>query len=90
MQLGACKIPIATGRGSGDALFDIVPGAPDQSILLHRMLSTEADVAMPELGRSLVHAEGVALIRDWIASLARRLSCAALGRRLVSRKSRRW
>ena len=69
VRLGACKIPIATGRGSGDALFDIVPGAPDQSILLHRMLSTEADVAMPELGRSLVHAEGVALIRDWIASL---------------------
>jgi uncharacterized repeat protein (TIGR03806 family) len=69
VQLGECKIPIATGRGSGDALFDIVPGAPDQSILLHRMLSTEADVAMPELGRSLVHAEGVALIREWIASL---------------------
>ena len=69
VRLGTCKIPIATGRGSGDALFDIVPGAPDQSILLHRMLSTEADVAMPELGRSLVHAEGVALIRDWIASL---------------------
>lgn len=69
VRLGACKIPIATGRGSGDALFDIVPGAPDQSILLHRMLSTEADVAMPELGRSLVHAEGVALISDWIASL---------------------
>jgi uncharacterized repeat protein (TIGR03806 family) len=68
-RLGACKIPIATGRGSGDALFDVVPGAPDQSILLHRMLSTEADVAMPELGRSLVHAEGVALIREWIASL---------------------
>jgi uncharacterized repeat protein (TIGR03806 family) len=69
VRLGACKIPIATGRGSGDALFDIVPGAPDQSILLHRMLSTEADVAMPELGRSLVHTEGVALIREWIASL---------------------
>lgn len=69
VHLGACKIPIATGRGSGDALFDIVPGAPDQSILLHRMLSTEADVAMPELGRSLVHTEGVALIRDWIGSL---------------------
>jgi uncharacterized repeat protein (TIGR03806 family) len=69
VHLGTCKIPIATGRGSGDALFDIVPGAPDQSILLHRMLSTEADVAMPELGRALVHAEGVALIRDWIGSL---------------------
>jgi uncharacterized repeat protein (TIGR03806 family) len=69
VRLGECKIPIATGRGSGDALFDIVPGAPDQSILLHRMLSTEADVAMPELGRSLVHTEGVVLVRDWIASL---------------------
>ena len=69
VHLGECKIPIATGRGSGDALFDIVPGTPDESILLHRMLSTEADVAMPELGRSLVHAEGVALIREWITSL---------------------
>jgi uncharacterized repeat protein (TIGR03806 family) len=69
VRLGECKIPIATGRGSGDALFDIVPGMPDESILVHRMLSTEADVAMPELGRSLVHVEGVALMRDWIASL---------------------
>jgi len=50
-------------------LFDIVPGTPDESILLHRMLSTEADVAMPELGRALVHIEGVSLIRDWIAAL---------------------
>jgi uncharacterized repeat protein (TIGR03806 family) len=69
VRLGECKIPIATGRGSGGALFDIVPGKPDESILLHRMLSTEADVAMPELGRSLVHTEGVALIREWIGSL---------------------
>ena len=68
-RIGECKIPIATGRGSGDALLDIVPGTPDESILLHRMLSTEADVAMPELGRSLIHDEGVALIREWIASL---------------------
>jgi uncharacterized repeat protein (TIGR03806 family) len=69
-KLGVCKIPIATGRGSGDALFDIVPGQPDASIFLHRMASTEPDVAMPELGRSLIHAEGLALIREWIASLS--------------------
>lgn len=74
-KLGLCKIPIATGRGSGAALFDIVPGAPDESILLHRMESTEPDVAMPELGRSLIHAEGVELIRDWIKSLPR--DCAS-------------
>jgi uncharacterized repeat protein (TIGR03806 family) len=68
-KLGVCKIPIATGRGSGSALFDIVPGAPDQSIFLHRMASSEPDVAMPELGRSLIHEEGLALIREWIASM---------------------
>jgi uncharacterized repeat protein (TIGR03806 family) len=70
VRLGLCKIPIATGRGSGTALLDIVPGRPEESILLHRMQSTEADVAMPELGRSLVHEEGVALIREWIGFLS--------------------
>lgn len=68
-QLGVCKLPVATGRGSGTGSFDIVPGAPDESILLQRMISTEPDIAMPEIGRSLVHAEGVALIRSWIASM---------------------
>ena len=28
------------------------------------------DVRMPEIGRSLVHEEGVALIREWINSLS--------------------
>jgi len=69
VKLGVCKIPIATGRGSGNELFDIVPGMPGESILLHRMESTEADVAMPEVGRALVHQEGVQLIGEWIASL---------------------
>lgn len=68
-KLGVCKIPVATGRGSGSALFDIVPGAPDASIIVHRMASTEPDVAMPELGRSLIHHEGVELIRQWIGSM---------------------
>lgn len=66
---GVCKVPVAAGRGAGDASFDIVPGAPDRSILLHRLQSNEPDVAMPELGRAIVHIEGVALIREWIASL---------------------
>ena len=30
--LGFCKSPIAAGGGSGGRLFDIVPGAPDESI----------------------------------------------------------
>jgi len=59
--------PVAAGRGTGDHLFDIVPGRPDDSILLYRMTSSETGVMMPEQGRSTTHHEGVALIREWIA-----------------------
>ena len=61
--------PTAAGRGSGDNLFVIEPGHPDQSILLHRMESVEPGVAMPELGRSLIDPVGIALVRSWIASM---------------------
>ena len=78
IQLGLCKPPVATGRGSGDAAYVIVPGKPRDSILLHRMQSTEPDVAMPEIGRSLVHQEGVELIEAWIRSMpsAHQKGCA--------------
>ena len=66
---GIGKPPVAAGRGSGGRLRDIVPGRPDESILLFRMASTEPGVAMPELGRNVPHAEGVKLVRDWIASM---------------------
>ncbi len=74
-QLGVCKVPVATGRGAGTGSFDIVPGAPEDSILLQRMIATEPDVAMPEIGRAVVHFEGAALIQAWIASMAG--ECAA-------------
>lgn len=67
--LGVNKPPVAAGRGSGGLLYSIVPGRPDASILTHRMASTDPGVMMPELGRQLVHEEGLALIREWIASL---------------------
>jgi uncharacterized repeat protein (TIGR03806 family) len=69
-ELGLCKLPIAAGAGTGGRLFDIVPGKPDQSILLYRMETTKPDAMMPELGRSLAHKEGVALIREWIEGMA--------------------
>jgi uncharacterized repeat protein (TIGR03806 family) len=68
-RLGFCKQPIAAGPGSGGRLYDIVPGDPDKSILIYRMESTDPVSRMPELGRELVHTEGVQLIRQWIASL---------------------
>jgi hypothetical protein len=69
LQLGICKPPVAAGRGSADLAFDIVPGKPDESILINRMRSTEPQAMMPEIGRSLVHEEGVAVVAAWIASL---------------------
>ena len=67
-HLGLCKPPVAAGRGTGDHLFDIVPGKPDDSILPFRMASHETGVMMPEMGRSTTHVEGLQLIRDWIAA----------------------
>lgn len=71
MKLGINKTPVAAGKGAGSFKFDIVPGKADESILTYRMNSTEVGVAMPELGRSTIHHEGVQLIREWIQSLPR-------------------
>jgi uncharacterized repeat protein (TIGR03806 family) len=67
--LGIGKRPVAAGRGSGGRDFAIAPGAPDASIMLYRMESTEPGVAMPEVGRGTVHREGAALVRQWIAQM---------------------
>ncbi len=75
-HLGICKPPTAAGRGTGDHFFDIVPGQPDESILPYRLSSKEPGVMMPEIGRSTVHREGVALIKAWIA--AQPGSCVAI------------
>ena len=69
-QLGICKPPVAAGRGTGDRLYAIHPGNAEGSILHHRMNSVKPDVAMPELGRSTIHTEGVLLVDSWINSLS--------------------
>jgi len=79
MRLGLCKVPVSAGQGSGDLLFDVVQGKPEESILVHRMESTTPKVMMPELGRTMVHQEGVALIREWIASMQGSCSAAKSG-----------
>ena len=68
-QWGLFKTPVAAGRGSGGRDFDIVPGKPDDSILMFRILSQDPGIMMPELGKRLIHAEGVDLIREWIAAM---------------------
>lgn len=66
---GYRKRPVAAGRGSGGFAYDIDPGKPDQSILIYRLQSTDPGVMMPEVGRTTVHGEGLALLRDWINEL---------------------
>lgn len=68
-KIGIMKKPVAAGKGSGGRLYSIAPGQPDASILLFRMESVDPGIMMPELGRSVVHEEGVALIRQWISAL---------------------
>ena len=68
-ELGVHKAPIAAGRGTGDRLYGIEPGQPDASILIYRMESKDPGVMMPEVGRQLIHEEGVALVRDWIKAM---------------------
>jgi hypothetical protein len=67
--LGVCKTPVFAGKAAANLKYAIVPGKPDESILVYRMLATEPAIAMPEIGRSLVHEDAVGVIRQWIAGL---------------------
>lgn len=68
-HLGILKLPVSAGGGAGGLNYDIVPGKADSSILHYRMNSTEPGTAMPELTRTVIHKEGVELIRQWIQGM---------------------
>ncbi|MBN8500830.1 MAG: hypothetical protein J0M19_06745, partial [Sphingomonadales bacterium] len=69
VMLGIGKRPVAAGRGSLGLEFGIVPGKPEQSILYRRMASLEGGVSMPEVGRSSLDRDGLAVVHRWIAQL---------------------
>lgn len=66
---GIRKSPVAAGRGSGGMRVDIAPGHPEESILPFRVGSTDAGIMMPELGKRMIHTEGLALINEWIRAM---------------------
>lgn len=68
-NLGYCKTPVAAGKATGNHFYDIVPGNPDESIMVFRMKSEDPGIRMPELGKGLLHTEGIALIEKWIAEM---------------------
>jgi mono/diheme cytochrome c family protein len=64
----ACNaMPQSTPFGQAGTRI-IAPGAPDLSLVATRMNRRDSQ-GMPPLASSLVDAAGVALVRDWIASL---------------------
>lgn len=69
VHLGLCKSPVAVGNAGGGLPYAIFPGKPEKSIMIYRMNSSLPEVMMPEIGRSLIHEEGVQLISDWISQM---------------------
>jgi uncharacterized repeat protein (TIGR03806 family) len=69
-QWGVCKLPTSAAGASCEGTLDIVPGSPETSILICRIASREVGVQMPPLATKLADTRGVALLEEWIASLA--------------------
>ena len=65
---GVCRTPAAAGAGSGGFTYDIVPGLPQESVMVYRMGSTDPEVQMPEIA-SLTNPGGISVISDWIAGM---------------------
>jgi uncharacterized repeat protein (TIGR03806 family) len=68
-KLGVFKTPVAAGFGAGSFTYAIWPGKSDESILTYRMGTNQVGAAMPEIGRGMVHSEGVELIKAWIDAM---------------------
>lgn len=66
---GVCKQPTSAGGATCGLTWDVVPGKPDESILLCRVEAKQSQVRMPPLASKLPHAEAAQLIRTWIEEL---------------------
>lgn len=68
-SFGVCKTPTSAGGATCGLKYDIVPGQPEQSILVCRVASREPKVQMPPLATKLPHSLAVQLLSDWISGL---------------------
>lgn len=66
---GVCKLPTSAGGATCGLTLDVVPGSPDQSVMICRISATDPKVRMPPLGSRMPHSEGIQLIRDWITAM---------------------
>jgi hypothetical protein len=54
--------------GVGGGLL-LAPGDPDKSVVVLRPSSTSTTWRMPPLATSIVHTDGIALLKSWISGL---------------------
>ncbi|MEM6732343.1 MAG: hypothetical protein AAF658_12360, partial [Myxococcota bacterium] len=64
-----CASPTLDGLGLTNPLI-IAPGAPERSVLLERMQSTDSAVRMPRVGSVLVDPMGTMLIEQWMNEIS--------------------
>ena len=69
VDFGVCKVPASAGGATCGLGFDVVPGHAKLSIVPCRTASLDNKIAMPPVGHHLVHAEGVALLEEWIDAM---------------------
>lgn len=67
---GVCKLPVAAGPGAGGFTYDIVPGAPAESIMIFRVSSDDSTIRMPELPVLTVDSLGLDLLTAWIDGMS--------------------
>ena len=67
-NMGVCVAP--DENINGDLKYIIMPQNTNASVMYYRLNTTDASVRMPLLGRSIIHVEGVELLKEWINSLA--------------------
>lgn len=67
-NMGVCVEPVDFVSGSQTHI--VYKGNVELSLMLYRMSSNVQSEMMPVVGRTVVHEEGVALIEEWITSLA--------------------
>ena len=68
-KFGVFKSPVAAGSGTGGRRYDIIPGKPDESILMFRLETEIPGARMPNLARNLIHEESNRLIQEWILAM---------------------
>ena len=70
-KYGVFKSPVAAGKGSGGRRYDIVPGKPDDSILMYRLETDDVGARMPNLARNRTFHAANDLVREWILQMTK-------------------